>query len=332
MMKLTNQSIDGLNKTNHNSAITALDGTKTAAVSSDSTSSSLNKSSGKLDAERLARWASLALVQKKHAQAQSAERKLIAVYRELSVISRAVNAKVRNPQQQADNLTQLQRTVSQDLNNALQPKMLSKHPEQSQFILNSVDLFSVKPAETINLVLPAAGKAVSFHIPEGAATDEVVAIVAKAVAPLNIQVATNANKQLVFNIAVGQSRTLSEPVLFSGEGIRIPAGNPVPVQLQSQKNDLAELADLVKQDNGADISATISQMQSEVKRSLAKLRFIMSKIQQESARVATSANIEQVQSELESLLRQGDFGSRLTGLLAQANISRDTAVSLLTIR
>ena len=58
----------------------------------------------------------------------------------------------------------------------------------------------------------------------------------------------------------------------------------------------------------------------------------MSKIQQESAQAGSITNIGQVESELGNLLRQGDFGSRLTGLLAQANISRDTAVSLLTSR
>ena len=43
----------------------------------------------------------------------------------------------------------------------------------------------------------------------------------------------------------------------------------------------------------------------------------------------SDVDISSVESELNRLLRDGDFGSRLTSLLAQANISRDTAVSLL---
>ena len=71
---------------------------------------------------------------KKYAQAKSAERSLVAVYRELATISRSVKAAVQRPQQVSESLTQLQRTVSEDLSQGLRPKVLSNKPEQSQFV------------------------------------------------------------------------------------------------------------------------------------------------------------------------------------------------------
>ncbi|WP_440875219.1 hypothetical protein [Thalassotalea sp. PLHSN55] len=328
MIKVSNPNLDSVSKSNNSNKVIATDVNQLSAAGGNEKKVA-NYSSAQVNAARFERWANWGVVQQKNAQAQSAERSLTNVYRELVSIERSLNLHVKQPQKTVDSLKQLQHKVSDDLSSNLQPKVLSKHAQQSQFVLNSVDLFSVKPAETINMVLPTAGKSVSFHLPEGAGNNEVVGLVAKALAPLNIGVAKHGDKQLSFSINQGQSRQLAEPVLFSGEGIRIPAGNPVPVQLQEQKPQLEQLAKSIEQDPVTEIKAKITAMQNDVKRSIAALRYIMSQIQQETAQVAYSGNIEEVQTELSQLLRQGDFGSRLTGLLAQANISRDTAVSLL---
>ncbi len=328
MIKLTNQNLDGVSQSSTSHKVAAAGVNNISRI--DASDKKLAKNSaGQVNAERFERWANWGIVQQKNAQAQSAERSLMSVYRELVTINRAVSSQVKNPQQISDSLKQLQHNISDDLSSNLQPKVLSNQAEQSQFVLNTVDLFSVKPAETISMVLPTAGKSVSFHLPEGASNKEVVGIVAKALAPLHIGVAAHADKQLVLSIKSGQSRQLAEPVLFSGEGIRIPAGNPVPVQLQAQQHQLTELAQNIENNKTDEIKSQIATMQNEVKRSIATLRYVISKVGQETKQLTVNANIDNVQTQLSQALQQGDFGSRLTGLLAQANISRDTTVSLL---
>ena len=286
----------------------------------------------KVDTNRFQHWSTIGQLQYKHSQAQGAERSLTQVYRGLLNVGQTTKSNVRHPEQTATQIRQLEARVSHNLNGDLQPKLLYAQTEQKNYQLNNVDLLSPKAAETLNLVLPSAGKSVSFHIAAYGKPQDILDSINRALAPLNIGVSATPENKLIFTLPANQHRMLDEPVLFSGEGVRIPAGNPVPVKLQSQGSDLAELANIIERDQSDEIISAVKQLKTKTKTTIAQVRHFIQQMDQDAQNNIPNINITPVQQELSQALQQGDFGSRLTALLAQANISRDTTVALLKKR
>ncbi|MGC3834687.1 hypothetical protein ACPSKX_10580 [Moritella viscosa] len=77
-----------------------------------------------------------------------------------------------------------------------------------------------------------------------------------------------------------------------------------------------------------DVNEQVRQVQADVRHAIVQLRAAMDQVKNKNVQ-SGRIDIRAVESELSELLTEGDFGSRLTSLLAQANISRNTAVSLL---
>lgn len=310
-------------------------GSSVNTVDSKLTTNELHKQrNGNVTASGLARWSGLNSNQLAFSQYKSAENSLGTVYRELVNISAMLNNKVNNAEVMANRVRQLDHVTSKDLNGQLQPKVLNRHSERPNYVLNSVNLLAKKPAETLSMVLPSAGKSVSFHIPAYAEPKEILMSINRSLAAVDTNVTVNAEQKLVFNPTSDNSRFFNEPVLFSGEGIRVPAGNPVPVQMQLQVGALLSLADAIdgnanKQNvHKQDVNEQVRQVQADVRHAIVQLRAAMDQVRNKGS-LSAPIDISAVASELSALLSDGDFGSRLTSLLAQANISRNTAVSLL---
>ncbi len=290
-----------------------------------------NQLPAKVNAAKFSRWSDLGATQLKFSQFKSAESSLGSIYRELVNVNMQLSRKVNSPEKMATKLRQLDSQVGTELNAKLKPKVMSSKNDRPDYVLNSVDLLAKKPAETLNMVLPSAGKSVSFHIPAYAEPGQVVDSINKSLAPIDIRVAVDdAGKKLVFSPNPSQRRALDEPVLFAGEGIRVPAGNPVPVQMMLQGSTLAVLADSIEtKTNKDEVNDQVRQVQTDIRHTIVQLRYFMDQIRSKPDSSDSDVDIGAVESELSHRLRDGDFGSRLTSLLAQANISRDTAVSLL---
>jgi len=101
------------------------------------------------------------------------------------------------------------------------------------------------------------------------------------------------------------------------------------VKMVLQGSTLATLADTIESSDNNDVSEQVRQVQTDVRHTIIQLRYFMDQIRNKPSSQSENVDISSVESDLSRLLRDGDFGSRLTSLLAQANISRDTAVSLL---
>ena len=104
--------------------------------------------------------------------------------------------------------------------------------------------------------------------------------------------------------------------------------------MQLQVGALLSLADAIdgnanKQNvHKQDVNEQVRQVQADVRHAIVQLRAAMDQVRNKGS-LSAPIDISAVASELSALLSDGDFGSRLTSLLAQANISRNTAVSLL---
>lgn len=339
-MKLLNKVSDSLVNSPSQSSITSSrvasnktskGGTVEAVRNSPLKGEMQNLLPARVEAAKFSRWSDLGETQLKFNQFKSAEGSLGSIYRELVNVNMQLSRRVNNPEKMASRLRQLDSRVSSDLTARLKPKVMNAQADRPDYVLNSVDLLAKKPAETLSMVLPSAGKSVSFHIPAYAEPGQVVDSINKSLAPVDIKVSVDAGKNLVFSPNQSQRRALDEPVLFVGEGIRVPAGNPVPVQMMLQGSALTELADSIEsKNNKKEVNDQVRQVQTDIRHTIVQLRYFMDQIRSKPDSSDTDVDISSVESELSSLLRDGDFGSRLTSLLAQANISRDTAVSLLS--
>jgi hypothetical protein len=338
MINLLNKVSDNLvNNTKHSPLLStsaankSTKGSSINAVDNKLTTNELKNQRGdNVNGSGLARWSGLNKNQLAFSQYKSAENSLSTVYRELGNISTMLNSKVNNVEVMSNRIRQLDHVTSKDLNGQLQPKVLNRHSERPNYVLNSVNLLAKKPAETLSMVLPSAGKSVSFHIPAYAEPKEILMSINRSLAAVDTNVTVNAVQQLVFNPTSDNSRFFNELVLFSGEGIRVPAGNPVPVQMQLQASSLLSIADSIEtKTNKQDVNDQVRQVQADVRHAIIQLRASMDQVRNKNSQQG-SIDISAVESELSELLSEGDFGSRLTSLLAQANISRNTTVSLLS--
>ncbi|WDD99313.1 hypothetical protein [Thalassomonas actiniarum] len=307
---------------------------KTAALNQISNKDSQAKAGArstlaKVDTNRFQMWSSIGQLQNKHSQAQGAERSLTQVYRGLLNVGQTSKTNVRHPQQTADQIRQLEAKVSHNLSGALQPKLLNAQGEQKAYQLGNIDFLTPKAAETVNLAIPAAGKSVSFHLPAYGQPQEMLDNINRALSPLKISANVTSGQKLVLSLPTEQQRMLEEPVLFSGEGIRIPAGNPVPVKLQPQGSDLSELAKIIENDQPDEILSAVKQLKAKTKNTIAQVRHFIGQLNQDAQMSMPNIDISSVEQQVGQALQQGDFGSRLTALLAQANVSRDTTVALL---
>jgi len=342
MINLLNKVSDNLiNSTKHSpylatpAANKSTKGSSVDAVDSKlATNEQHKQGNANVAASGLARWSGLNSNQLAFSQYKSAESSLGTVYRELVNINTMLNSKVNNVEVMSNRVRQLDHVTSKDLNGQLQPKVLNRHSDRPNYVLNSVNLLAKKPAETLSMVLPSAGKSVSFHIPAYAEPKEILMSINRSLAAVDTKVTLNTEQKLVFNPTSDNSRFFNEPVLFSGEGIRVPAGNPVPVQMRLQVGALLSLADAIdgnadKQNvHKQDVNEQVRQVQADVRHAIVQLRAAMDQVKNKNVQ-SGRIDIRAVESELSELLTEGDFGSRLTSLLAQANISRNTAVSLL---
>lgn len=333
-MKILNQVTDSLVNNTNQQPVASARSPRAALGAPRPISESQSQLPEKINASRLQRWSDLGGMQLKFSQFKSAEGSLGCIYRELVNVNMMLDRKVHNPEKMATRIRQLDSQVSSTLTAKLQPKVMKAETDRPDYVLKSVNLLAKKPAETMSMVLPSAGKSVSFHIPAYAEPGQIVDSINKSLAPIDIKVSTNREQNLVFSPNQSQRRALDEPVLFSGEGIRVPAGNPVPVQMVLQGGALAVLADTIesnynKTSDNKEVSDQVRQVQTDIRHTIVQLRYYMDQIRNKPSSQSESIDISSVESDLSRLLRDGDFGSRLTSLLAQANISRDTAVSLL---
>lgn len=286
-------------------------------------------------ASRFARWSQIGDAQMQISLAQSSERSLTLVYRELLNVDKQLGKRVTQPEQTANRLRQVEQHVSGHLSPSLEPKLVSEQAKQASYVMKSVDLLAPKAAETVNLVLPGSGRAITLNLPERASQSEVLGVLNQGLAQEEISARVDSDKQLVLSVAPEAKRKLDEPMLVTGQGVRIPAGNPVPIKLQPMQGELSRLADAISGGDTRGLKPKVKSLLSEVKHSVVQVRKFNQQLQvqleQAKQRTAnlTPESMAGIETELNQALRSGDFGSRMTSLLAQANVSRDTTVSIL---
>lgn len=290
--------------------------------------------------DRFNRWAQMAEAQQKVADAQGSEQALAIAYRQLKQLERKLAQSEQAGSQIRQQLARLDEEIAGDegpLAADLTPKMLSEHGDQSRYVLDKVDLLSSRNSdEQLRLFFPASGQSSSIALPAGIGGDEVVSRLQQGLASEHIEVRRNAEGQLEFSVASEEKRKLEEPIFFSGDGVRVPAGNPVAIKLTPASSELEKLGDGLSRGETRQEQARLQKLLSNIESSMRELkkyrRQMLSQLEKVKARTAelSEQELARLQQELQQQLGGGDFSTSYSGLVTQANVSRQNVVALLS--
>lgn len=289
--------------------------------------------------QRYNRWALIGYAQQRIGDAQASEQKLALAYRQLQQVNAQLGQRARDAEKLAQQIRDLDQRLSEKdslLNAELKPKFLSAQARRQSYVMDRVDLTSPKNAdERLQMVFPSAAQSVSVALPAASEGREVALLLNKSLAAERIEVSLDDRGQLLFSVDPEQQRKLEEPVLLSGQGIRVPAGNPVPVRLKPAPSELSKLADAVQRGDTQQEQVRLQKLLRTIESSMRELKAFRQQVANQLDRVRvesaemTERELAQIQSELVAQLQGGDFTASMTGLVAQANASRDTVVALL---
>lgn len=290
--------------------------------------------------DRYNRWAVMGQTQQRIADAQGSEQSLVMAYRQLKQLERQLNQSGQASSQIQQQIAALNEQLSSDsglLDGELKPTLLSGQARQASYVLDKVDLLSAKPsAERLQLFFPASGRSTTVTIPAGAQGEQVVTLLQQGLADEQIQVSRNDQGQLQFTLPRSESRKLDEPVLFSGQGIRVPAGEPVAIKLTPAQSELGKLGDGLSRGEVRQEQARLQRLLGTIEQSMRDLKKfrqqMLTQLEQVKARTAAMSEqeLQQLESQLQGQLQGSDFGQTVSGLVAQANVSRQNVVALLS--
>jgi hypothetical protein len=288
---------------------------------------------------RLERWALIGTAQQRIAHAQGGEQALGQVWGELKRLERQLSQTTSAGGEIVQRLRALEeKLTSQDapLTDALKPRLLNGAGSRVHYGVDHLELLTAKPtAERLVLAFPVSNSAVEVLIPAGAQGQEVIKQLDQALHKEQIQARMSEQGKLELSLPEAQRRKLDEPVLISGEGIRIPAGNPVPVKFKQHPGQLSLLGEGLGRGEIKQEQRRLHKLLGEIEQSVRELKQFRQKMVQQLDKVKSRSQslkldeLEQLQSKLSSQLKDGGFAGTMAGLLAQANVSRQNVVALL---
>ncbi|MGL5949294.1 MAG: hypothetical protein ACRCYV_09765 [Aeromonas sp.] len=292
------------------------------------------------DVNRLDRWSLIGGAQQKIADAQGSEKALGQVMLELRRLDQQLQRQGVNGEQVANRLKQLEAHVTAPkgpLTAALKPRMLlAPNSQRLSYGAEQLDLVSPKSsAERLVMAFPSAGSAQEINLPANGTPLEAVKSIDKSLRKEQIQARINELGKLELSVSESQRRKLDEPVLVSGQGIRVPAGNPVPVQFKQTPGQLSQLGNGISAGEIAQERQRLQKMMQEIERSIRELKAFRLESAKQLAQVrartsmASSEQVGELQQRLSTQLKDGGFMGTLSTLAAQANVSRQGVVALL---
>ncbi|MGL4447512.1 MAG: hypothetical protein ACRCZA_09240 [Shewanella sp.] len=293
------------------------------------------------DINRLDRWSLIGGAQQKIADAQGSERALSQVMMELRRLDQQLSRQKVNGDEIANRLKQLEAHVTTPkgpLTAALKPRMLLA-PNAQRFSYGSDQLDLVSPknsAERLVMAFPSAGSAQEINLPANAKPMDAVKTIDQSLRKEKIQARLNELGKLELSVAEAHKRKLDEPVLVSGQGIRVPAGNPVPVQFKQTPGQLSQLGNGISAGDIVQERQRLQKVMMEIERSIRELKAFRLESAKQLAQVrvrtgsASAQQMGQLQDRLSSQLGDHGFTSSMTSLAAQANVSRQNVVALLS--
>lgn len=288
-------------------------------------------------------WSMLGEAQATIAETQASEVALGQTYRQLGQLKNQLGQESAQADALSQRLRQLDQSLQQQssLDSQLQPTVWSESGSSQNYVLDKVDLLSAKPSnEQVRIYFPSSRSGATVALPAGSSGQTVAESLDQALQKEGIQVTLSDSGQLSFSASEGNERKLSEPMLMSGQGVRVPAGNAVTVRLSAEQSTLSELANQVAAADSSQqrqqVQQQIQQLQQQIQQTVQQLRTYRQQVQQQAEQQSravesdlSQAELVQSQRQLQLALGQTDYQSIATTLQAQATVTSQTVVALL---
>ena len=281
---------------------------------------------------RFQQWGKLSQAQSGVARLQAAEQSLNQAWQQLRALAQRLQASGMNAEQQqqwGEQLSRLSEQLQQQgrLDARLQPKALEGNAARHRFQLDKVDLLSVKGSrERITLLLAGQQQAMGITIHPGQRPADTLAQLNRHLKPVGITAAA-AQGKVQLEASDRAEAILRQPILMQGEGVRVPAGEPVLIKPTPEPDALAPLLQAARKGELASEREHLQRVMSRIHDYSARLqeqrRFILQQMADEWPAVpapASKAPLERSASPFEQLV---------SALVAQANVTRHNAVALL---
>ena len=116
----------------------------------------------------------------------------------------------------------------------------------------------------------------------------------------------------------------------------MPAGEPVAIKLSPAQSELTKLGEGLSRGEVRQEQARLQRLLGTIEQSMRDLKKfrqqMLAQLEQVKARTAAMSEqeLQQLESQLQEQLQGRDFSQTLTGLVAQANVSRQNVVALLS--
>ncbi|WP_115719436.1 hypothetical protein [Gallaecimonas mangrovi] len=280
---------------------------------------------------RHGQWALLSQAQSELSSLQATEQSVVSLYRELLKLARQLEQSGQNSEQLSAKVEKLAEQVVKEgqLGPNLAPK--SKNPRLSSYELSRVDLLSPRPQDEQVMMRLPTGHHVSLTIRANSRPSRVIADLSRQLSSFGISVEQDDNGQLLLT---GDKMFFRGPWQMQGQGIRVPAGNPVPISLEPQRHVLDLMADGL---HGGDVTIEkqrvrelLNQLEQHRRQLQAQRNTLLAKIAElRSEQLSGGNEMEAIGAALKTQMQNAPFEQQLSALLAQANLSRFSVVALL---
>jgi hypothetical protein len=282
-----------------------------------------------LKVERHGRWALMSRAQSQLSRIQASEQAIINSYRQLLSLARQLEAAGSKTDALASKVAELRQQIEQGkmLDNNLKRK---ESAARASYLLERVDLLSPRnQSEQLGLQLPS-GATVNLKLEANASREQNLQQLKGALEKHGLSPNLTTQGQLRIQ---GNESQLSSPWVFHGQGVRVPAGNPVPIQLNKETDELTRLETGLVNGEHKEQKQRVRQLLQTLeqeRRALENQRQqLLREIAQLNMRSSQTAPSDDSGEMLRDTLRNGDFSLQLSTLLAQANVSRFAVVAIL---
>ncbi|MDP5292380.1 hypothetical protein Q9290_08780 [Oceanimonas sp. CHS3-5] len=281
---------------------------------------------------RYQQWGKLSQAQSSVARLQAAEQSLSQAWQQLRTLAQRMQASTMSADQQqqwGEQLSRLSDQLQQQgrLDARLQPKALEGNAARHRFQLDKVDLLGVKGTrERITLLLAGQQQAMGITIRPGQRPADTLGQLNRHLKPLGI--AASAEQGRVQLVATDRAEAiLRQPILMQGEGVRVPAGEPVLIKPTPESDALLPLQQAARKGELASerehLQRVLNHIQDYTARLQEQRRFILQQMSAEWPAVPTPTGEAPLGN------RGSPFEKLVSALVAQANVARHNAVALL---
>lgn len=285
-------------------------------------------------------WYLLGETQGKLASAQAGEYSLTQMYQRFGQLLQSLSVSNTNLLSQKLAQWETERLADGVLDSQLEPVALQKNGAQQSYILEKVDLLAARAKdELVTFFFRDNRSTLSINLPANAGKSQLFNQLQNAFSRQGIQLKLNPSGQLELSIPESEKQRLERPVFLTGEGYRIPAGNPLAMKLMPTTALLTQLSQQLltfTPDQITVLSTQLEAVRRQMRQRMERLRKyrkqLLSSLNDHEFDLNESEsaeNILAVQQNIQQLLANDNFRMTTTNMAAQTNLSRRTVIALL---